>query len=320
MNENVKAVGENKRMVQKRSWAAMVAHDFSVNKSLYLLVLPVMAFYFIFHYLPMYGAIISFENFKPQLGIFGSPWVGLKHFKDFLSGNYFGSLLFNTLRISFSSLIFSFPAPIILALLINELKCHRFAKIVQNITYMPYFISMVVICGLITNFTLDTGVVNYILGFFGFAPKSLLNYPQYFVPIYVISDIWQSIGWNSIIYLAALSAVDPSLYESAVLDGANRLKQTIHITLPSISATIVTMLLLRIGNILNVGYEKILLLYNDSTMSVADIISTYVYKKGLIDLSWSFSSAVGLFNSTINLIFLIGANRISKKLADISLW
>ena len=228
--------------------------------------------------------------------------------------------MFNTLRISFSSLVFSFPAPIILALLINELKSQKFAKIVQNITYMPYFISMVVICGLITNFTLDTGVVNYILGFFGFKPKSLLNYPQYFVPIYVISDIWQGVGWNSIIYLAALSAVDPSLYESAVLDGANRLQQTLHITLPGISATIVTMLLLRIGNILNVGYEKILLLYNDSTMSVADVISTYVYKKGLIDLSWSFSSAVGLFNSTINLVFLIGANQISKKIADISLW
>lgn len=320
MNENVKSAAGGKSIAKKQSWSAMIAHDFSVNKSLYLLVLPVMAFYLIFHYLPMYGAIISFENFKPQLGITGSAWVGFKHFKDFLSGNYFSSLLFNTLRISFSSLVFSFPAPIILALLINELKSQKFAKIVQNITYMPYFISMVVICGLITNFTLDTGVVNYILGFFGFKPKSLLNYPQYFVPIYVISDIWQGVGWNSIIYLAALSAVDPSLYESAVLDGANRLQQTLHITLPGISATIVTMLLLRIGNILNVGYEKILLLYNDSTMSVADVISTYVYKKGLIDLSWSFSSAVGLFNSTINLVFLIGANQISKKIADISLW
>ena len=223
MNENVKSAAGGKSIAKKQSWGAMIAHDFSVNKSLYLLVLPVMAFYLIFHYLPMYGAIISFENFKPQLGITGSAWVGFKHFKDFLSGNYFSSLLFNTLRISFSSLVFSFPAPIILALLINELKSQKFAKIVQNITYMPYFISMVVICGLITNFTLDTGVVNYIMGFFGFKPKSLLNYPQYFVPIYVISDIWQGVGWNSIIYLAALSAVDPSLYESAVLDGANRL-------------------------------------------------------------------------------------------------
>lgn len=320
MNNNTKTINQRGTAVKKKSWGAKVARDFAVNKSLYLLVLPVMIFYLLFHYLPMYGAIISFENFKPSLGILGSPWVGLQHFKDFLTGNYFGSLLFNTLRISFSTLLFSFPAPIILALLINELKCARYAKIIQNITYMPYFISMVVICGLITNFTLDTGVVNYILGFFGFEPKSLLSYPQYFVPIYVVSDIWQSVGWNSIIYLAALSAVDPSLYESAVLDGANRFQQTMHITLPSIAATIVTMLLLRIGNILNVGYEKILLLYNDSTMSVADIISTYVYRKGLIDLSWSFSSAVGLFNSAINLIFLIGANKISKKLADISLW
>lgn len=320
-----RAVGKSaaslpEKKVKKQKWSAMVARDFAINKSLYLLVLPVLMFYFLFHYLPMYGAVISFQNFKPQLGILGSPWVGLKHFQDFLSGNYFGSLLFNTLRISFTSLLFSFPAPIILALLINELKNHRFAKIVQNITYMPYFISTVVICGLITNFTLDTGVINYILGLFGFEPKSLLNYPQYFIPIYVISDIWQTVGWNSIIYLAALSAVDPSIYESAVLDGANRWKQTLHITLPSISPTIVTLLLLRIGGILNVGYEKILLLYNDATMSVADIISTYVYKKGLLDLSWSFSSAVGLFNSTVNLIFLVGANQISKKFADASLW
>lgn len=320
MNENAKTINQRSSAVKKKSWGAKIARDFTVNKSLYLLVLPVMIFYLLFHYLPMYGAIISFENYKPSLGILGSQWVGIKHFKDFFTGHYFGSLLLNTLRISFSTLLFSFPAPIILALLINELKSASFAKIVQNITYMPYFISVVVICGLITNFTMDTGVVNYILSFFGFEPKTLLNYPQYFVPIYVVSDIWQSVGWNSIIYLAALSAVDPSLYESAMLDGANRFQQILHITLPSIAITIVTMLLLRVGNILNVGYEKILLLYNDSNMSVADIISTYVYRKGLIDLSWSFSSAVGLFNSAINLIFLIGANKISKKLADISLW
>jgi len=310
----------DKKMGTKNSWSKMVARDFQANKTLYLLALPVIAFYLLFHYLPMYGAIISFQNYKPQLGILGSPWVGFKHFYDFLTGNYFLELLLNTLRISITNLIFCFPAPIILALLINELKNQRFAKIVQNITYMPYFISTVVICGLITNFTLDTGVVNYILGWFGFEAKSLLNYPQYFVPIYVISDIWQSVGWSSIIYLAALSGVDPSLYESAVLDGANRWKQTIHITLPSISSTIVTLLLLRIGGILSVGYEKILLLYNDATMSVADIISTYVYKKGLLDLSWSFSSAVGLFNSVVNLIFLLSANKISQKVADLSLW
>lgn len=310
----------DKKLGKKNSWSKTVARDFQANKTLYLLALPVIAFYLLFHYLPMYGAIISFQNYKPQLGILGSPWVGFKHFYDFLTGNYFLELLLNTLRISITNLIFCFPAPIILALLINELKNQRFAKIVQNITYMPYFISTVVICGLITNFTLDTGVVNYILSFFGFEPKSLLNYPQYFVPIYVISDIWQSVGWSSIIYLAALSGVDPSLYESAVLDGANRWKQTIHITLPSISSTIVTLLLLRIGGILSVGYEKILLLYNDATMSVADIISTYVYKKGLLDLSWSFSSAVGLFNSVVNLVFLLSANKISKKVADLSLW
>ncbi len=304
----------------RNSYFETIRKDFRINKSLYIMVLPVVIFYLMFHYMPMYGAIIAFKNFKPQLGIWGSQWVGFKHFIDFFKGYSFLNILGNTLRISLSTLIFGFPAPIILALLLNELKNARFAKIVQNFTYMPHFISLVVICGLIRNFTSDTGVVSYLLSFFGGEPKSLLNYPSYFVPIYVISNIWQEVGWGSIIYLAALTNVDASLYEAAVIDGANKWKQLVHITIPSIMPTIVTMLIMRSGNILNVGFEKILLLYNASTLDVADVISTYVYRKGLLDLSWSFSTAVGLFNSIVNFIFLVSMNTISKKVNDVGLW
>lgn len=311
---------KNKSNVKNNSYTAMLKKDFKINKSLYIMVLPVIAFYLLFHYVPMYGAIIAFKNFKPQLGIWGSNWVGLKHFIDFFNGYYFLDILGNTLRISFATLVFGFPAPIILALLLNELRNAKFAKIIQNFTYMPHFISLVVICGLIRNFTADSGVIPYLLSFFGVEPKSLLNYPQYFVPIYVISNIWQEVGWGSIIYLAALTNVDASLYEAAVIDGANKWKQLVHITIPSIMPTIVIMLIMRVGNILNVGFEKILLLYNGSTLDVADVISTYVYRKGLLDLSWSFSTAVGLFNSIINFIFLVGMNSISKRVNEVGLW
>lgn len=306
--------------IYKESWFTTVSKDFKRNRTIYLLLIPVLLYYIMFHYAPMYGSIIAFQNFKPQKGILGSDFVGLMHFKNFFNSPFFGRVLLNTLRISFSSIIFGFPAPIILALLLNELKFPRFAKVVQNITYMPHFISLVVICSLIREFTLDTGVVNYVLGFFGFEPTSLLNYPQYFTTVYVASGIWQEIGWGSIIYLAALSGLDPALYEAATIDGANRFDQMLHVTLPGILPTIIIMLILKLGQVLGVGYEKIILLYNDNTMSVADVISTYVYSKGLIDLDWSFSSAVGLFNSIVNFLFLNVANIISRKTCECSLW
>lgn len=306
--------------IYKESWFTTVSKDFKRNRTIYLLLIPVLLYYIMFHYAPMYGSVIAFQNFKPQKGILGSDFVGLMHFKNFFNSPFFGRILFNTLRISFASIIFGFPAPIILALLLNELKFPRFAKVVQNITYMPHFISLVVICSLIREFTLDTGVINYILGFFGFSPTSLLNFPQYFTTVYVASGIWQEIGWGSIIYLAALSGLDPALYEAATIDGANRFDQMLHVTLPGILPTIIIMLILKLGQVLSVGYEKIILLYNDNTMSVADVISTYVYAKGLLDLDWSFSSAVGLFNSIINFLFLNAANFISKKTGEYSLW
>ena len=304
----------------KPKFSELLKKDWQKHKMVYFMAIPILLFYLIFHYMPMYGAIIAFKNFKPQLGVLESPWVGLKHFEALFTSPSFFTVFGNTVRISLSLLVFGFPAPIILALLLNEIRSPLYAKVVQNFTYMPHFISLVVICGLIRNFTLDTGIIPYIMSFFGFEPVSLLNYPKYFTTIFVASDIWQTIGWNSIIYLAALTGVDAQLYEAAMIDGAGRWKQTIHVTIPSIMPTIIIMLILRVGSVLNVGFEKIILLYNDTTMSVADVLSSYTYRKGLLDLSWSYSSAVGLFNSLINFVFLVATNCISKKVGEVSLW
>ena len=298
----------------------LFARDFIKNKELYTMAIPVILYYFMFCYMPMYGAIIAFKNYTPVAGIMGSKWVGLQYFEQFFSSPYFKDTIVNALRISISTIIFSFPMPIIMALLINELKNGGYRRVVQTVSYMPHFISLVVICSMIKTFTMDSGIINSFLSLFGFEKTSLLLHPQYFVPIYVISGIWQELGWNSIIYLAALSGVDQQLYEAAKIDGANRWKQTIHVTLPSIIPTIITMFILKVGAVLSVGHEKILLLANDHTASVAEVISTYVYKRGLINNDWSFSTAVGLFSSVVNFIILIITNKISRKVADIGLW
>lgn len=297
-----------------------IKRDFALNKAVYLMFLPVLIYYILFHYLPMYGAIIAFKDFSPRLGFLGSPWVGFDHFVKFFTRPTFFQILKNTLRISISSLVFGFPAPIILALLMSEMRSRSLSRVVQNITYMPHFISMVVVCGMIKTFTADTGIINDVISFFGGERVSLLGEPRLFTPIYVISGIWQEIGWGSIIYLAAIMGVDESLYEAATIDGAGRWKQIIHVTLPGIATTVTVMLVLRIGSILSVGYEKIILLYNDATLNTADVISTYVYRKGLLELDWGFSTAVGLFNSVVNCLFLFAANTASRKINDTSLW
>lgn len=302
------------------NYCVRLIKDIRMHKGAYLIVLPVVVFYILFHYKPMYGLIIAFKNYSPAKGITGSSWAGFKHFEDFLTNPYFWRLMRNTLTISLSNLIFSFPAPIILALLLNEIKNKAFLRGSQMIMYIPHFISLVVICGMIINFTDIDGVINDLLNVFGIERKAYLNYPQYFVPIYVISDIWQGIGWNSIIYMAALTGIDTSLYEAATIDGAGRWKQTLHVTIPGILPTIIIMLLMRIGNLLSVGYEKVILLYNPLTYETADIISTYVYRKGLLEQNYSFSTAVGLFNSIISFILLIGANTLSKRCGEGSLW
>jgi putative aldouronate transport system permease protein len=291
------------------------------NKSLYLMIVPVLLFYLIFCYIPMYGVIIAFKDFKPGLGIFGSGWVGIDNFVDFFTGPYFLRIFSNTLIISVSSIIFGFPAPILLALLLNEVRLKKFKSLVQTVTYMPHFISLVVVCGIILQFTSSSGVITSVLNtLFGTPLKNMMGFPDNFVPVYVISGIWQEVGWGSIVYLSAITAIDTQLYEAASVDGAGRFRQMWNITLPGILPIIMIMLILRLGNMMTVGFEKIILLYNPAVYSTADVISSYTYRKGLEEFSWSYSTAVGLFNSVINYAFLITANWLSNKYNNTGLW
>ncbi len=301
-------------------WRRSIARDLVKYRYIYLMAIPVIAYYVIFHYVPIYGAVIAFKDFSPLLGILRSPWVGFKHFQDFFSSIYFWRILRNTLLISFYQLIFGFPAPILLALLLNEIRHGAFKKTVQTITYLPHFISLVVVCGMIKDFTMSGGAINDLVVWFGGQRASLLQSPALFRSIYIISGIWQEIGWGSIIFLAALSGIDQGLYEAAAIDGAGRFKQMLHVTLPGLTPTIIILFILRIGRMLSVGFEKIILLYNPATYEVADVISTFVYRRGLQDFDWSFSAAVGLFNSVINFALLIMANNISKRVEKTSLW
>ena len=290
------------------------------NWSLYLMALPVLAFYMIFCYKPMYGAIIAFKQYTPGLGIWKSPWVGLDNFRYFFSNPDFIRILSNTLRISLSLIIFGFPAPIILTLLFNEIGNKQFKRVAQSVSYIPHFISLVVICGLIKTFVADGSIIQQIVHAFDGRDGSLLNRAEMFLPIYVISNIWQNIGWDSIIYLAAISSIDPQLYEAAQVDGAGKWKRMLHVTLPGLAPTIIIMLILQLGNILSVGYEKIILLYNPLIYDTSDVILSYVYRMGFESMDWSYSTAVGLFNSVVNFVIIILANTISRKVSDTSLW
>lgn len=313
-------IQNTKKNNKETGFIPMVIKDFKKYKYLYLMILPVIIYYVVFHYAPLYGATIAFKNFSPSKGIMGSPWVGFKHFKSFLTSFYFWRVFRNTLMINLIELIFAFPAPIILALLLNEIKNNAFKRTIQTITYMPHFISLVVVCGMIVDFTSSEGVINSIITSLGGQKIMFLQKPEYFRSIYVSSGIWQGIGWGSIIYLAALSAIDPSLYEAAIIDGAGRFKQLLHVTLPGIAPTIVILLILNLGKMMNVGFEKIILLYNPATYETADVISSFVYRRGLREANWSFGSAVGLLNSVINLVLITMSNKISRKLNETSLW
>ena len=297
-----------------------IAQDFKRHKFKYLIVLPVLIYFILFHYKPMYGIVIAFQRFRASVGIAGSPWVGFDNFARFLQDPYFWQLLRNTFTISLLTLVFSFPAPILLALLLNEIRVRWFKRTVQTISYMPHFIAMVVACAMIKAFCQTNGIFNDIIALFGGTRANLLSNTSLFYPIYILSGIWQGVGWNSIIYLAALSGIDQEQYEAARVDGAGRLRQMISITLPGLLPTISMLLILNLGSILNVGYEKILLLYQPLTYEVADVISTYVYRKGLLDADFSYSTAVGLFNSVVNLFFLLVANKISKKMGQSGLF
>ncbi|WP_189017683.1 ABC transporter permease [Paenibacillus marchantiophytorum] len=295
-------------------------NDIRKNKLLYLMLAPVILFFSLFHYIPMYGAIIAFKDFSPRLGIIGSPWAGFEHFNVFFEGIYFWRTLKNTVLISLYDLVFGFPAPIILALLLNEVKKTIFKRSIQTITYMPHFVSLVVVCGMIKEFTVSGGLINDFIAFLGGERLSLLLESQFFRTIYVSSGVWQHIGWGTIIYLAALAGIDTEQYEAAKIDGAGRWKQMRHVTLPGIMPTIVILLILEMGRMLSVGTEKIILLYNPTIYDTADVISSYVYRVGLQEFNYSFSSAVGLFNSAINFTLVVGSNWLSRKLNDTSLW
>lgn len=290
------------------------------NWSLYIMVLPVLVFYALFCYKPMYGAIIAFKQYSPGLGVWGSPWVGLENFKYFFSTPDFVRLFVNTLKISITLLIFGFPMPIILTLMFNEIKLERYKRVVQTVSYMPHFISLVVICGLVRTFVADGGLVQKMVHAVTGLEGSLLSYKRAFLPIYILSDIWQNVGWDTIIYLAAVSSIDAEQYEAAEVDGAGKWKQMLHVTLPGLMPTIIIMFILRVGNILSVGYEKIILLYNPLIYDTSDVILSYVYRTGFEAMDWSYSTAVGLFNSVINFIVIILANTISKRVSETSLW
>ena len=299
---------------------AYIRRDLVRNKGIYLMFIPVLAYFVLFHYIPMYGAQIAFRDFEPRFGIVGSKFVGFKHFASFFSSSYFVRLLRNTLLLSFLQLLFGFPAPIILALLMNELRCKVFKRVVQTVTYLPYFISLMVVCSLVINYCSKDGLINDLIEAFGGERQSLLLQAKYYRTIHVASGVWQNMGWNSIVYISALAAVDQQLYEAAVIDGAGRWRQTIHITLPGIVPTIVVMLIMRMGTIMNVGFEKVILLYNSGTYETADVISSFVYRKGLQEANYGYSAAVGLFNSVVNTLLLVGTNAISRHLNETSLF
>lgn len=292
------------------------------DRQLIVMSLPMVVFFVIFAYIPMVGLSMAFINYKPALGFFGSDFVGLKYFEQVFTNPYFPRLLKNTFLIGFETLVWSFPIPIIFALAVNELRSNKVKKVVQTISYMPYFISVVVIVGLMSNFlSPTTGVFNAIYAeLTGNNAIDFMGDPKYFRFLYVASYIWQMFGWNSIIYLAALSGVDTALYDSAKVDGANRFQQMLHITLPGIMPTIIIMLVLNMGNVMSVGFEKIILMYSPGTYEVADVFSTYTYRRGIVQNDYSFGTAIGMFNSVINLVLISGANWFSKKFSDTSLW
>lgn len=291
------------------------------NQAYYWMILPVLLYFFVFSYIPIGGLVIAFQDFKPAKGILQSNFVWLKNFTDFFNSIYFGRVLKNTVVLSGLSLLICFPLPIIFALLLNEIRSNKFKKTIQTITYMPYFVSLVVVAGIIIDFTSSDGLIGGTLMRMLTGDKvNLLAEAKYFRSIMIVSELWQSLGYSSIIYIAALSGVDQQLYEAAAIDGAGRWKQIWNITLPAISSTIIIMLILKCGTLLSIGAEKIILIYNANIYETADVISTFVYRKGLQEFNYGYSTAVGMFNSVINFILILVSNRLAKHFSDTNLF
>lgn len=309
--EKAKATSERRRLIRR---------DWKMNKAVYLMAVPVIVYFFIFNYIPMGGILMAFEDYSIKKGIFGSTFVGFDNFIRFFNSIYCWRVIRNTLLISLYGLLFSFPFPIIFALCLNEIRNTKFKKLTQTISYLPYFISIVVVVSILHDFTSADGVLTQLAAALGDTGGALWSRPEWFRTLYIGSNIWQHLGYNSIIFISALAAIDQELYEAAVIDGAGRWKQTLYITLPELSSTIVVLLILRLGQIMNVGYEKTILMYSPATYETADVIASYVYRVGIEDADYGYSTAINFFNSVVNFLVLFVANAISRKLSETSLW
>lgn len=298
-----------------------IAQIFSRQKWLYLMMLLPLVSLLIWNYWPMYGVIIAFKDYSPALGISGSPWVGFQHFTRFFNAFYFKDVIVNTLRISIYSLLIGVPLPIILALMFNEVRSKKFKSITQTISYIPNFISVVIVVGMVFFFTSPVdGVINEVIKFFGMKPIDFLGDAKMFPHVFVWSGVWQGVGWGTLIYTAAMSGIPQDQYEAAYLEGASRIQCMRHITIPAIMPTIVISTILATGSIMSVGFEKVLLLQNDANLATSEVLSTYIYKAGILNAEYSFSAAVGLFNNLVNFVILFIVNKIAQKTGENSLW
>lgn len=317
MDTKTKAIDINRK---KKGY--LIRKNFRRNWQIYLFLLPVVLYFFIFHYIPMAGLQIGFKDYYATRGMLGSPWVGFKHFERFFDSHYFWRLLINTIVLNAYGLLL-FPLPVIFALMLNELKYGAFKKWAQTLTYAPHFISVIVIVGMIMAFTdVNSGLINNVLKLFGMEPIAFMNKPEWFRHLYVWSGQWQSLGWNTIIFLAALAGINPELHEAARVDGASRLQRVIHINVPGILPTVVILFILNIGMFMQIGFEKVLAMQNNLNAQTSDIIQTFVYNRGIIDGQTSFATAIGLFESVINIVLLVVVNQIARKIGDgeNSLW
>lgn len=302
--------------VPGNSWVGVLKRDLIKNRYIYIMLIPVITYFLVFHYVPMFGVQIAFKDFSIAKGILDSPWAGLKHFKTFFNSYYFIRLIKNTVLLSVYNIAFGFPTPIILAILINEVRGRKFKRVVQTVTYLPHFISIVIVCALLRDFFSAEGIINQLFG----TNINFFMQESWFRPLYVGSGVWQEIGWGSIVYLAAITGIDSSLYEAAEIDGAGRLQKILYITIPCIAATITVMFIMRVGRMMTLGADKVLLMYSESTYGTADIISTFVYRKGLLEQNYSYSAAVDLVNSVVNCVLLVITNKLCKKINGNGLW
>lgn len=324
MSEQNKAgsIIQASRPLTRRSSSLHAGFRFLRNEyDLYLMMIPMILFFLLFSYKPLTGLIIAFKDYSPFRGVWDSEWVGFQYFIEFFTGPYAWRTIRNTLAISLTTLLIGFPMPIVLALLLNELTAIRFKKMVQTISYIPHFISVVVVCSIVTNFLSPTsGVINAILQSLGLDPIYFLSIPRYFIPIYIMMNIWKTTGYSSIVYIASLTSIPDEQYEAARVDGAGRWLQFLYVTLPGLTPTIIIMLLIQLGGILNVGYEAIILMYNPSIYETADVINTYVYRVGIMEARYDYATAIGLFNSVVALVLVMAANKISNKFTQVGLW